>query len=55
MTESRPTVARAAGDLLGDDSRPVGDNGFDTLLGHQIAHFQIIEKLGGGWAESTRR
>jgi len=40
-----PTVARVAGVLLGDS--PAAD-GADALIGRRMAHFQVVEKLGGG-------
>ncbi|MDP9227351.1 MAG: protein kinase [Actinomycetota bacterium] len=42
-----PAIARVAGVLLGDSHSAV-DDGVDSLLGQQIAHFKIVEKLGGG-------
>ncbi|MBA3560642.1 MAG: protein kinase [Gemmatimonadaceae bacterium] len=42
-----PAVARVAGVILGDSLADM-DDGADPLLGQQIAHFQIVEKLGGG-------
>jgi len=42
-----PAVARCAGIALGD-SRAVVDDDADALTGHDIAHFRVLEKLGGG-------
>jgi serine/threonine protein kinase/tetratricopeptide (TPR) repeat protein len=42
-----PAVVQVASVLLGD-SHPSADDAEDALLGQQIAHFQIVEKLGGG-------
>ncbi len=42
-----PAVAHAASLFLGD-SQPAADDGVDPLFGKQVAHFQIVEKLGGG-------
>jgi TolB-like protein/Flp pilus assembly protein TadD len=42
-----PTVARAAGVLLGDATAAPGD-GTDALTGRRVAHFEVLERLGGG-------
>ena len=42
-----PVIAQVAGELLGD-AGPVCDARVDPLLGTRVAHFQIVEKLGGG-------
>ncbi|MEJ7809762.1 MAG: protein kinase [Gemmatimonadaceae bacterium] len=42
-----PAVARAAGTLL-DDSPASLEYGADPFVGQRIAHFQILERLGGG-------
>jgi serine/threonine-protein kinase len=43
-----PAIARVTGFLLGDQTHAVGDASSDALLGQQIAHFRLLEKLGGG-------
>ncbi|MBC7788559.1 MAG: protein kinase [Anaerolineae bacterium] len=42
-----PRVAQATGILLGD-THSAGENGVDPLLGQQVAHFQVLEKIGAG-------
>jgi len=42
-----PAMARAMGEAMGD-SRGDAEPGADPFVGQQVAHFRILEKLGGG-------
>src|SRR5687767_5003356 len=47
-----PAVASAADAMLGDpaphDGNGVAGDGSDALAGRRVAHFQLLERLGGG-------